>query len=368
MIDHFLWSEVEIYLFALQKMIYIKQRKIMLSMIPFYSLYDIPKHVINLQKTYHLNISFSRMIDSHGVFDRLILAETPRRIQKMFGMIKDDRSLCDVIISHLKTYLMITINSWHKCSIKESLFCSICELFKELCDLKNVMVIDSVCDHFKPSVEEIRTRNSDILRHCSETNNIKIVRYLFERYGTGSLVNEFDIIPISGTKILEKCCESGYLDLLKYYVEIPLVHTFLSGNDHLNYFAIAYENGHLNVVKYLMSIKCVAVGQIRSVGNYLIKSSRHIEMVKFLIETFGLDINDIETSDDSLFKSSCDEECVDLVKYLVKIYQKERRNNMVSVSMVVYHLTKLMHKKYDAELDKVLMEFVMILSKMSIKS
>jgi hypothetical protein len=82
----------------------------------------------------------------------------------------------------------------------------------------------------------------------------------------------------------------------------------------------ACENGHLEIVKYLVSIG-ITLDDIRSNDSEAINiacANGHVEIVKYLV-SLGLTLEDIRSNDSEAVKLACERGRINIIKYFISI-------------------------------------------------
>ncbi len=109
-------------------------------------------------------------------------------------------------------------------------------------------------------------------------------------------------------------CDKGNLEEIKK-LNLSLDDIISQNNVALRY---ASENGHLQVIKYLISFN-LTIDDIKSVNNYALimaSSNGHLKVVKYLIDK-GLTIEDIKSYDNYALRWASENGHLIVVKYLI---------------------------------------------------
>jgi ankyrin repeat protein len=108
----------------------------------------------------------------------------------------------------------------------------------------------------------------------------------------------------------QSACRNGHLEVVKYLVSLGVdIHVWEEYG-----FRWACMNGHLEVVKYLVSLG-VNIHTMEEWGFRLACQNGHLEVVKYLV-SLGVDIHAMEEWG---FRSACENGHLEVVKYLVSL-------------------------------------------------
>ena len=121
----------------------------------------------------------------------------------------------------------------------------------------------------------------------------------------------------------------------------------LSDNNYA--FCCACEYGHLEVAKWLVDTFGLTINNVRSKDNFAFRltcENGHLEVAKWLVDKFGLNIADVKSQNNYAFCSACENGHLNIMQFLIGSFELLEDDCTTSVN---YHWTSLMKKAYKEE-------------------
>ena len=115
---------------------------------------------------------------------------------------------------------------------------------------------------------------------------------------------------------IDRAINSGDIDYVKAYLE----ENKISRNDIKNALIRSAQNGHLEVVKYLVEEHQADIHAQNEGGLRWSAQNGHLEVVKYLVEEHNADIH---ADDEYALRLSAENGYLDVVKYLVEEHQAD---------------------------------------------
>jgi ankyrin repeat protein len=161
------------------------------------------------------------------------------------------------------------------------------------------------------------------------------IEYIFK----SPFVQNADEIDIHFNKeyFLEKACEYGRLNIVKYLLTSPDLKDHCNITASNNYcFQIACMNGHIDVVKYMACSPELKVhSDILDANNYALQlacQNNHVEVVRYLLTSPDLEIHpDINDSTHDSFKLASLRNSLDVLQYLIFDYYIDKNDHIKSI-------------------------------------
>jgi len=128
-------------------------------------------------------------------------------------------------------------------------------------------------------------------------------------------MNTFEIC-----KILHDVCENGNLLQLEN-INLTLEHVQSENNKALRWACIY---GHLEVTKWLVDTFELTIHDVRSENNCAFRyacSNGHLEVAKWLVDKFGLTIVDVESDNNHAFRYACSNGHLNIMQFFIERFQ-----------------------------------------------
>lgn len=214
----------------------------MFSNTPYYSLHQILFQISHrhLQKGYHLNINFIRMISDRTLLNQLVSigVQDEWKMSETFSQCHDE-----MIWRHLIKYYDLDVQklvSYNGIDVT---------ILTSLCCIGNLNLIKLLVKHFKLTNDHIKSCDNRIVRWNCSDGHLDVVKYLIETFDM-----DINDIRSSDDFAFRWSCANGHFEMVKYLIE-----TFGSDGRTLNIrskddFALKWScsNGNLDIVGLLL--------------------------------------------------------------------------------------------------------------------
>lgn len=163
-----------------------------------------------------------------------------------------------------------------------------------------------------------------------------------------------------GDALFGWACEYGHLDVVKYmlslenfYIDTDLSYTI--ANDGANTviyasFSLACKNNHLDIVKHILSLQkhkiCLEIGYDTAFDKACLND--HVDIIKYLILNCNIDI---KKNDDYVYRIVCGYNCLEIIKYLSTIDERYVYK-IVNNKLISWDILKIYkHKEIDKNIE-----------------
>ena len=262
------------------------------------------------------------------------------------AILKNDLELIIHLLS--QEYKEEADQKWHVCTFFLAFTCGkgYLEIVKYFCEVREA----DVCGY----------RGNNCLEEALQNGHLHVVQYLIE---------EANVRPSKWKDIISSATKCGNLEIVKYMLSAGRNHTdlfglFVHSDIFSSLFCTATENGHTNILKYILT-QNVVVDMQEAV--YIAISTSQLDILKYLCEAgASIRFQDIETSS---FTSN-----VPIVKFLVDNYcfQNEEKISLKWIyKPSCFEVARLLYEKGVADISTALYnvkQYLLFCEKMKMKT
>lgn len=226
------------------------------------------------------------------------------------------------------------------------------QALRDSCKRGYLQVVAWLCTTFEISKEVVMDDDANLVRTCPSAPTVK---WLYKSYGL-----EKQDLRMFNDYILERACERGDLDMIKFlHAEIGFVTTDFHHEDY-QMLRKACKNGHIETVVYLcdqfdfdirvkdnniIGVVCandhlelamwiterfdLKIEDVRCNNNYALRKScerGHLGVLTWLFEQFKLQIEDVRSVDNFALRRACAGNRYEILKYLCSHFELTRED------------------------------------------
>ncbi len=163
-----------------------------------------------------------------------------------------------------------------------------------------------------------------LMRACYLNHNLETIKYFVEIIG----MNPFQTL-LKKQNCLTLACQRNNITVIKYLIEEKMMDPFYQDAKGYNCLMWACYINNLDEIKYLINV--MRIDKIKNDDkknhthdnnySYLITACRNntdVNVLKYLIEEIGLDMNHLDSNGNSCFYHAYSNENLDVIKYLIE--------------------------------------------------